>query len=122
MLSNTVIVEAPYSANNESLKSANINFQSPDTSSILEKISMIQCTDDKPQLPIADSKVLETIVVTKDESEVHAQLEESVVVIIQTGVRGFLVFFLFVSFLKCLSLWLILNTNLTYAFIEIIQA
>ena len=100
MLSNIVIAEAPYSANKESSESANINFQSPDTSSILEKISVIQCTDDKPPLPIADSKVSETIVVTKDESEVHAQLEESIVIVIQTGFRGFLVFFNFVSFLK----------------------
>eukprot|EP00257_Ricinus_communis_P017278 XP_015575680.1 protein IQ-DOMAIN 32 [Ricinus communis] len=90
VLSNTIIAEAPYSANKESSESATLTFQSPDSSNVPEKISVIQCTDEKPQLPIADSKVSETIVVTKDESEAHAHLEESVVIVIQTAVRQFL--------------------------------
>ncbi|KAJ9186482.1 hypothetical protein P3X46_002050 [Hevea brasiliensis] len=91
VLSNTVITEAAYSANKESSESASLNFQSPDTSTVPEKISIIQCTDEKPQLStFSDAKVSETIVFSKDESEVDAQLEESVVIVIQAAVRGFL--------------------------------
>ncbi|KDP36953.1 hypothetical protein JCGZ_08244 [Jatropha curcas] len=90
VLSNTVITEAPFSANKESSESASLNFQLPDTTSVPEKISVIQSTDEKPQLTFADSKESETIVVTKDESEVEAPLEESIVVVIQAAVRGFL--------------------------------
>ncbi|XP_050205557.1 protein IQ-DOMAIN 32 [Mercurialis annua] len=90
VLSNTVITEPPYSAHRESSESANVDFQSPDTTIVPEKISVIQCTDEKLQLPLAGPEVSETIVVTQDESEAHAQLEESVVIVIQTAVRGFM--------------------------------
>lgn len=94
VLSNTVITEAPYSANKESSESASLNFQSPDTSTVPEEISVIQCTGEKPQLPTyADSKESETIVVAKDESKVDEQVEESVVIVIQAAVRCFLVSF-----------------------------
>ncbi|KAJ9166001.1 hypothetical protein P3X46_020806 [Hevea brasiliensis] len=89
VLSNTIITEASYSANKESTESASLNFQSPDTSTVPDKISVIQCTDEKPHLStFADSKVSETFVVAMDESEVDAQLEESVVIVIQAAVRG----------------------------------
>ncbi|XP_065880792.1 protein IQ-DOMAIN 32 [Euphorbia lathyris] len=89
VLSNTVIAEAPYSANKGCSDSGSLNFQSPDTSTVPEKISVIHCTDEKPQLPTSiDSKASETIVVIEDKSEDDAQLEESVVIVIQTAVRG----------------------------------
>ncbi|KAF2310082.1 hypothetical protein GH714_006480 [Hevea brasiliensis] len=50
VLSNTIITEASYSANKESTESASLNFQSPDTSTVPDKISVIQCTDEKPHL------------------------------------------------------------------------
>ncbi|WCJ35132.1 IQ-domain 32 [Euphorbia peplus] len=89
VLSNTVITtEAPYSANKACSDSASLNFQSTDTSTVPEKISLIHCSDEKPQLPTSvDSKASETIVVTEDKSEDDAQPEESVVIVIQTAVR-----------------------------------
>lgn len=87
-----MISETPSSANKESPESANRNFQPPDTSPVPEKIGVLQCTDEKPQLSAsAESKVSETIVVTKDENEVDVTLEESVVIVMQAAVRGFLV-------------------------------
>lgn len=92
VLSNTVITEPPYSGNKGSADSASLNFQSPDPSAVPEKISVVHCTDEKAQLPTSvDSKAAESTLVTEDKSEVDAQLEESVVIVVQTAVRGFLV-------------------------------
>ncbi|KAJ6708765.1 PROTEIN IQ-DOMAIN 32 [Salix koriyanagi] len=109
VLSNTIISEtAPSSVNKESPESTNLNFQPPDIPPAPEKIAVIQCTDEKPQLsekpqlpdkPQLSDKasavgettvVAETIVFTKDENEADDHVEESVVIVIQAAVRGVL--------------------------------
>ncbi|KAJ8762262.1 hypothetical protein K2173_007418 [Erythroxylum novogranatense] len=71
VLNNTVISEVPSSASKDSPESANLKSQVPDTSFVPEKISVIQCTDEKPQLSnSAVPEATETIVVTKDEGKV----------------------------------------------------
>jgi hypothetical protein len=89
--------------NKESPEPANLNFQSPDIPTAPEKNAVIQCTDEKPQLPdklqlsekplsaSTDQEVAEAIVFTKDENEVDDRVEESVVIVIQAAVRGVLV-------------------------------
>lgn len=92
MLSNTVISETPLSAKKESPETADVNYQPPNNSSVPEKISMIECIDEKPQLSTpVELKVSETIVVTDTESKHDSIPDESVVTVIQAAVRGFLV-------------------------------
>ncbi|KAK4860137.1 hypothetical protein QYF36_017957 [Acer negundo] len=50
VLSNTVISETPSSVKKEVPESAELNFQPPNNSTIPEKISVVQFTDEKPQL------------------------------------------------------------------------
>ncbi|KAF3446750.1 hypothetical protein FNV43_RR11930 [Rhamnella rubrinervis] len=91
VLSNTVITETTNSGNKESPESATLNFQRPAETTVPEKISVVHCVDEKPPLPTPEyPKGDETVVAAEHESEVDAKLEESVVIIIQTGVRGFL--------------------------------
>ncbi|XP_031270106.1 protein IQ-DOMAIN 32 [Pistacia vera] len=91
VLSNTVISETPLSAKKESPESADVNYQPPNNSSVPEKISMVQCIDEKPQLSTpVELKVSETIVVTDTESKHDSIADESVVTVIQAAVRGFL--------------------------------
>uniref|UniRef100_A0A5B6ZFK3 DUF4005 domain-containing protein n=1 Tax=Davidia involucrata TaxID=16924 RepID=A0A5B6ZFK3_DAVIN len=90
VLSNTVISEKP-SANKESPESATVNFQTQANSTVPEKTSAMQCTDEKPQLSTSvNSKVAETIVSLEDDTEVDVNPEESVITVIQAAVRGFL--------------------------------
>lgn len=92
MLSNTVIAETPISGNKENPESANLNFQASADTTVSEKISVVQCTDEKPPLPIPENpKVYETVVVTENECVVDNKPEESVVIVIQTAIRGFMV-------------------------------
>lgn len=92
MLSNTVIAEAPNSGNKESPESATLNLERPTETTVPEKISVVHCVDEKPPLPTPEyPKGDETVVSAEHESEVDTKLEESVVIVIQTAVRGFLV-------------------------------
>ncbi|KAK1554690.1 hypothetical protein Q3G72_015934 [Acer saccharum] len=124
VLSNTVISETPSSVKKEIPESAELNFQPPNNSTIPEKISVVQFTDEKPQLstptdlntPDIPEKVsvvqftdekpqlsapekapdnlkvpeTETIVPDDTESKPDSDLDESVVIVIQGAVRGFL--------------------------------
>lgn len=84
--------ETPLSGNKESPESANLNFQASADTTIPEKISVVQCIDEKPPLPIPENpKVDETAVATESESVVDTKPDESVVIVIQTAVRGFMV-------------------------------
>ncbi|XVE69770.1 hypothetical protein DITRI_Ditri10aG0017600 [Diplodiscus trichospermus] len=142
VLSNTVIHEAP-SGLKESPESAGFSFQQPDVSISPEKTSLIQCTEEKPQLftpkeyneeksqvvapkeyteeksqlltPVEyneeksqllaseeyyeeksqllipeDSKVHKPVASIRNDTKDDFNLDESVVVIIQTAIRGFL--------------------------------
>ncbi|XP_057974558.1 protein IQ-DOMAIN 32 isoform X2 [Malania oleifera] len=100
VLSNTVTSEAP-SGNKDNSESATINIETPINSSVPEKISKLQWPDDKTQFSASgDSKVSETLIATESEtkvdtnlekeSKVDTHLEESLAIIIQTAIRGFL--------------------------------
>ena len=107
VLSNTVISETPSSANKESPEDVNINYQQPANSTVLEKISVIQSIDEKPQLSTSvETKVIETVVPTENENKLDVNkeesviivenklgvyAEESVIIVIQAAIRGFLV-------------------------------
>ncbi|KAK2660688.1 hypothetical protein Ddye_007221 [Dipteronia dyeriana] len=122
VLSNTVISETPPSVKKEIPESAELNFQPPNNSTVPEKISIVQFTDEKPQLSTPTDlntpdipekvsvvqftnekpqlsapenapenlKVPETIVPDDTESKPDSDLDESVVIVIQGAVRGFL--------------------------------
>ncbi|XP_038717782.1 protein IQ-DOMAIN 32-like isoform X2 [Tripterygium wilfordii] len=91
VLSNNVISETLSSGNKDSPQSANFSFQPAYTSTIEEKISAIQCTDEKPQLPLlVNAKGSETIAASNNGIEVEVKVEESVVILIQAVIRGIL--------------------------------
>lgn len=106
MLSNTVITETPTSGHKEIPESATLNFQPPASTTVPEKISVIHCSDEKPQLLTPENpkvsetelkvsepevKVSETENTAEDQSAVEGKLDESVVIVVQTAVRGLLV-------------------------------
>ncbi|PRQ27168.1 putative IQ motif, EF-hand binding protein [Rosa chinensis] len=91
VLSNTVITETPTSGNKESPESAPLTFQSPASTTVPEKVSVIQCTDEKPQLVTPENpKVSTTEDASEEQSKVEDKLDESAVVVVQTAVRGLL--------------------------------
>ncbi|KAJ7966841.1 Protein IQ-DOMAIN 32 [Quillaja saponaria] len=91
VLSNSVITETPSSANKESSESTSINFQSPTNSNVIEKISMKEYNDEKPQVPtLADKKTPETVLFTGIESKTDVIPKESVVIFIQASIRAFM--------------------------------
>ncbi|KAK9270900.1 hypothetical protein L1049_026486 [Liquidambar formosana] len=91
VLSNTVITETPYSGNKESPESAANNFQTSSDSTVPEKISVLQWTDEKAQLSTSKNlNVTETIVATENENKVDVNVEESVAIAIQAAIRGIL--------------------------------
>ena len=93
MLSNTVISETTSSGNKESPESAILDHIPPANSTVPEKISVIQSTDEKPQLSTLENpKVTETVVAAEKDSKFDVNPEEPVVIVIQAAVRGFLVF------------------------------
>ncbi|XP_008221304.1 PREDICTED: protein IQ-DOMAIN 32 [Prunus mume] len=98
VLSNTVITETPTSGHKEIPESATLNFQPPASTTVREKISVIHCSDEKPQLLTPENpkvsetevKVSETENTAEDQSAVECKLDESVVIVVQTAVRGLL--------------------------------
>ncbi|XP_059638221.1 protein IQ-DOMAIN 32 [Cornus florida] len=91
VLSNTVISETPSSGNKESPESATFNFQTQANSIVTDKTSATPWTDEKLHLsnPV-NSKVSETVISTEEDTKVDVNLDESVIVVIQVAVRGFL--------------------------------
>ncbi|KAM7514078.1 hypothetical protein LguiA_003661 [Lonicera macranthoides] len=84
VISNTVILEAP-SVNNESPQQAQAN------SSVPEKTPPMQCTDETPQLSMpVSSKLSEIMAATKEDDKFDVDPDESVIIVIQVGIRGFL--------------------------------
>ncbi|KAM1312065.1 hypothetical protein ACFX2F_016274 [Malus domestica] len=119
VLSNTVIRETPTSGHKEIPESAALNFQPPASTTVPEKISVIHCTDEKPQLvtpenpkvsqaeqkvsqtepkipeteqkvPETEPKVSNTENVAEDESAVECKPDESDVIFVQTASGGLL--------------------------------
>jgi hypothetical protein len=93
VLSNTVISETTSSGNKESPESAILDHIPPANSTVPEKISVIQSTDEKTQLSTLENpKVTETVVAAEKDSKFDVNPEEPVVIVIQAAIRGFLVF------------------------------
>ncbi|KAK3019810.1 hypothetical protein RJ639_004803, partial [Escallonia herrerae] len=91
VLSNTVISETGSSGNKESPESATVNFQAQAKSAIPEKAFEVQLTNEIPQFSTSvKSNLSETTIATEDDAKYDANPDESVIVIIQAAVRGFL--------------------------------
>ncbi|KAG5033823.1 hypothetical protein JHK87_008733 [Glycine soja] len=90
VLSNTVIAEAPSSANKESSECNNFNFQPLPEPNVVEKIYTTNCSDEKPQLSSFESSQIEETNVIETEEKVDVNPPESEVIIIQAAIRGLL--------------------------------
>ncbi|XP_043708479.1 protein IQ-DOMAIN 32-like isoform X2 [Telopea speciosissima] len=89
VLSNTVISETPSIGNKESPESIAINSGPQPDSAILEKVSEPQRTDEKPELSTA-LPTRETDPPLAKAITCNPNLEESVAVVIQAAIRGYL--------------------------------
>lgn len=94
VLNNTVIAEAPTSANKESSECNNFNFQSLPEPNV-EKIYSTNVSDEKPQLSSFESSQLLETKENATESKVDVNPPESAVIIIQAAIRGLMVCFPF---------------------------
>lgn len=99
MLSNTVIAEAPSSANKETSECSTFNFQPLPEPNVVEKIYTTNCSDEKPQLSSFESSQIEETNVIETEEKVDVNPPESEVIIIQAAIRGLLVCLPFESLL-----------------------
>lgn len=95
MLSNTVIAEAPSSANKESSECTNFNFQPLPETNVVEKIFTTTFSDEKPQLSSFESSQISETKINVTESKVDVNPPESAVIIIQAAIRGLMVCFPF---------------------------
>nr|KYP32916.1 Protein IQ-DOMAIN 32 [Cajanus cajan] len=89
VLSNTVIAEAPSSANKESSECANFNFQPLPEPNVVDKIYTTNCSGEKPQLSSFESSQVAATNVIETE-KVNVNPPESDVIIIQAAIRGLL--------------------------------
>lgn len=78
VLSNTVIMETPTSGNKEGSESANVNFGALADTTVQEKISVVHCNDEKPQLITAvKAEVPDTVIIAENETETGNEKETS---------------------------------------------
>ncbi|XAR61679.1 hypothetical protein NMG60_11016166 [Bertholletia excelsa] len=90
VLSNTVTSDKP-SFNKESSETDDVNLQSQSNMNFLGKTSAIPLMDDRPQLSAAtDLKVSDSGVISEDNKKCDDNPDESVIVVIQASIRGFL--------------------------------
>lgn len=104
VLSNTIISEVASSANKESPEPTTVNFQVEPNSNIPERTSAVQCTDEKTESTQVSPKLLEIIGTREDDTGADAIPDESVVIVIQTAIRRFLVCIFTILFFKCSEL------------------
>ncbi|PSS31274.1 Protein IQ-DOMAIN like [Actinidia chinensis var. chinensis] len=91
VLSNTAMSEKPSSANKESPETAIVSLQIQPNPTVPEKASAMPRTNERHQLSTLMSlEWSDAIVATEDETMHDANPDESVVVVIQTAIRGFL--------------------------------
>ncbi|KAG4389149.1 hypothetical protein AAZX31_06G024100 [Glycine max] len=90
VLSNTVIAEAPSSANKETSECSTFNFQPLPEPNVVEKIYTTNCSDEKPQLSSFESSQVEETNVIETEEKLDVNPPESDVIIIQAAIRGLL--------------------------------
>lgn len=92
MLSNSAISETSAPATKDIPESADVNFKTGTDSDVPQKVSAIQCADEKPQLSAPmDAKVSETVVAAEPETVDTFSVDEATVIFIQATIRGFLV-------------------------------
>ncbi|XP_058225439.1 protein IQ-DOMAIN 32 isoform X1 [Rhododendron vialii] len=91
VLSNTVVTETSSSSYKESPQTATANLQTQPNPTSLEKTSAIPWTEEIPLLPASvNTKVCDTRVASEDDKLHHVNPDESVIVVIQASIRGFL--------------------------------
>ncbi|XP_077246485.1 protein IQ-DOMAIN 32-like [Tasmannia lanceolata] len=92
VLSNTVISELLSAGNKENPETTTTDFHAQANSTLPEKISVPQWTDETPPLPSAavDFKVSDALPSVENNSIFDYNLQESVVIVIQTAIRGYL--------------------------------
>lgn len=88
-----MITETP-PVEKENLETATIDFQSSANSTVPEKPTLIHFTNEEIHVPnIENPKGSDNLdVASENESKVDSQVEESIVIVIQAGIRGLLVF------------------------------
>ncbi|CAL0305861.1 unnamed protein product [Lupinus luteus] len=90
VLSNTVNVEAPSSANKQSTECDSFNFQALPEPNVVEKVYTTHSSDEKPQLSsLESSQISETIAIEPERKE-DVSSPESDFIIIQAAIRGLL--------------------------------
>ncbi|KAL7244868.1 hypothetical protein ACSBR2_000254 [Camellia fascicularis] len=91
VLSNIVISEMPSSLNKDGPETATVNLETQPNAAFQEKTSAMGWTDEKPRLSTsANLKVSDTRVATENDTMHDVDPDESVIVIIQAAIRGFL--------------------------------
>eukprot|EP00262_Sarcandra_glabra_P010342 TRINITY_DN2552_c0_g1_i1.p1 TRINITY_DN2552_c0_g1~~TRINITY_DN2552_c0_g1_i1.p1 ORF type:complete len:811 (+),score=180.37 TRINITY_DN2552_c0_g1_i1:145-2577(+) len=92
VLSNTVIMEQPSTSNKESPDANTTDFHAQTNSSVPEKFSLTQWTDETPPLSSTEvnSKIVDTLPTTEDADNLDLNLQETVVIVIQAAIRGYL--------------------------------
>ncbi|KAL7128161.1 hypothetical protein ABFS83_14G297500 [Erythranthe nasuta] len=92
VLSNTVISEAPTSANNQSPDSTSANFSVQPSLTVPEKNSaVVQCTEEKYNSSAQiKSKFSDIIVAREDECRADETLDDSSIILIQSAIRAYL--------------------------------
>ncbi|PSR99610.1 Protein IQ-DOMAIN like [Actinidia chinensis var. chinensis] len=91
VLSNTVVSEMPSSSNKESPETAAFSLQIPPNPTVPEKASAMPLADGRTQLStLMNLEGSDAIVATEDATMHDADPDESVIVVIQTAIRGFL--------------------------------
>ncbi|KAI3432027.1 uncharacterized protein J3R85_007691 [Psidium guajava] len=91
VLSNSAISETSAPATKEIPESEDVNFKTGTDADVPQKVSAIQCTDEKPQLSAPmDAKVSEAVVAAEPETVATFSVDEATVIFIQATIRGFL--------------------------------
>lgn len=93
MLSNSVVSELPSAGGKENLEDVNNDFHEQTNSIVSEKTSVAQWADETPELAPADvnEELSAALSVTDNDSGLDSNLQESVAIMIQAAIRGYLV-------------------------------
>lgn len=92
MLNNTVVGDTPL-VEKENLETATIDFQSSANSTVPEKPTIIHFTNEEIHVPnVEKPRGSDKVdVASEKESEVDSEVEESIAIVIQAGIRVLLV-------------------------------
>ncbi|KAJ8647935.1 hypothetical protein MRB53_000958 [Persea americana] len=92
VLSNSVVSELPSAGSKENLEAANNDFHEQTNSIVSEKSSVAQWADEIPELAPAEvnEELSAASSVTENDSGLDSNLQESVAIMIQAAIRGYL--------------------------------